>query len=34
MSILSMALLWATPFLGVCLTLAVLMIASDWSNSK
>jgi hypothetical protein len=34
MSFDTIALLWATPFLGVCLTLAVLMIASDWSNSK
>jgi hypothetical protein len=25
-----LALLWAVPFLGVCLTLAVLMVAADW----
>jgi hypothetical protein len=26
------ALLWATPFLALCLALAVLMVAADWSN--
>jgi hypothetical protein len=34
MSFDTIALLWATPFLGVCLTLAVLMVAADWQSSK
>jgi hypothetical protein len=26
-----LALIWAMPFLGIALTLAVLMIAADWT---
>jgi hypothetical protein len=26
------ALLWAAPFLALCLALAVLMIAADWES--
>jgi hypothetical protein len=34
MSISPLALLWAMPFLGIALTLAVLMIAADYQSSK
>jgi hypothetical protein len=34
MSISPLALVWAMPFLGIALTLAVLMIAADWQSSK
>jgi hypothetical protein len=30
MTLSPLALIWAMPFLGVCLTIAVLMIAADW----
>jgi hypothetical protein len=34
MSISNIALLWALPFLSICLALAVLMIAADWPASR
>lgn len=34
MSLLTLSILWATPFIGVCLALAILMVANDWSNSR
>jgi hypothetical protein len=34
MSILSLALLWATPFMGLCLVLGVLLIAADYQSSR
>jgi hypothetical protein len=34
MTFTTIAVLWAAPFLGLCLALAVLMVAADWSNNQ
>jgi hypothetical protein len=34
LSISWLTLIWSMPFLGIALTLAVLMIAADWQSSK
>jgi hypothetical protein len=34
MTLSPLALIWAMPFLGIALTLAVLMIAADYQSSK
>jgi hypothetical protein len=31
MSTLTLSILWAAPFVGVCLALAIAMVANDWS---
>jgi hypothetical protein len=34
MSLSIVALLWALPFLSICIALAVLIIAADWQQAN